>query len=94
MKATASNQAERFADIPNIGPAIAADLTRLGLRHPRDLRGEDAYRLYELLNRVSGKRQDPCVLDTFMSAVDFMNGAASARWWHYTRKRKLLYPDI
>ena len=41
-----------------------------------------------------GKRQDPCVLDTFMAATDFMRGAAAAPWWSYTAQRKLLYGQI
>ena len=36
---------------------------------------------------ATGKRQDPCVLDTFMAATDFMRGAEPAPWWP-TRPRK------
>jgi hypothetical protein len=28
------------------------------------------------------------VLDTFMSAVRFMEGAPALPWWHYTPERK------
>jgi hypothetical protein len=34
------------------------------------------------------------VLDTFMAAVDFMNGAAAAPWWAYTAQRKALYGAV
>jgi hypothetical protein len=43
--------------------------------------------LYQKLNAATGTRNDPCVLDTFMAAVDFMNGAAAAPWWAYTAQR-------
>jgi hypothetical protein len=50
--------------------------------------------LYQKLNAATGTRHDPCVLDTFMAAVDFMNGAAAAPWWNYTAQRKALYGAV
>jgi hypothetical protein len=38
--------------------------------------------------------QLPNVLDTFMSATDFMAGAAPAPWWHYTAQRKALFGPV
>jgi hypothetical protein len=75
-------------DLPNVGPAIAADFVRLGIRTPRELAGRDPYALYDELNRVTGTRHDPCVLDTFISAVRFMDGAPARPWWKYTAERK------
>jgi len=75
-------------DLPNVGPAIAADFMRLGIRSPRELAGHDPYALYDELNRVTGTRHDPCVLDTFISAVRFMDGAPAQPWWKYTAERK------
>ncbi len=75
-------------DLPNVGPAIAADFVRLGIRTPRELAGRDPYALYDELNRVTGTRHDPCVLDTFISAVRFMAGAPARPWWKYTAERK------
>lgn len=77
-----------LTDIPNIGPAMARDLTLLGIEQPDQLRGRDPYRLYEELCRITGKRQDPCVLDVFIAAVRFMEGAPARPWWHYTAERK------
>jgi hypothetical protein len=34
--------------------------------------------LYQKLCAATGQRQDPCVLDTFMAATDFMRGAPAA----------------
>ena len=75
-------------DVPNVGPAIAADFVRLGIRTPRELTGRDPYALYDELNRVTGTRHDPCVLDTFIAAVRFMDGAPARPWWKYTAERK------
>lgn len=80
--------------LPNIGPALAADLRLIGIQVPRELKGRDAFVLYQKLNAATGTRQDPCVLDTFMAAVDFMNGADAAPWWTYTAQRKALYGAV
>ena len=74
--------------LPNVGPAIAADLHRLGIARPRALVGKDPYALYEKLCRITGQRHDPCVLDTFISVVRFMEGASARPWWSYTAERK------
>lgn len=74
--------------IPNIGPAMAADLRLLGIERPEQLRGRDAFALYQQLCDLSAQRHDPCVLDTLMAAVDFMGGAPARPWWHYTAQRK------
>ena len=75
-------------ELPNVGPAIAADFVRLGIRTPRELVGRDPYALYDELNRITGKRHDPCLLDTFIAAVRFMDGAPARPWWKYTAERK------
>lgn len=87
-KAASAADCHRLEQLPNVGPAMAGDLRGLGILHPADLRGQDAYQLYRRLEQASGKRQDPCVLDTFMAVVDFMNGSAPRPWWAYTPERK------
>lgn len=90
-KARTADECERLEQLPNIGPSIAADLRLIGVEHPRDLIDNDALRLYQSLCSVTGKRQDPCVLDTFIAAVDFMRGAEPRPWWAYTASRKARY---
>lgn len=75
-------------DLPSIGKSVAADLRRIGVRTPRDLKGRDPYQLYEKLNRLTGTRHDPCVLDTFIGAVRYAEGAPARPWWHFTGERK------
>ena len=86
--------AMRFEDLPNVGPATAADLRLLGLVHPADLEGQDPLALYRRLEALTGTRQDPCVLDTFMAACDFMSGAPAKPWWAYTGSRKERWPEV
>ncbi|GAC1633112.1 MAG: hypothetical protein NVS9B10_28210 [Nevskia sp.] len=93
-KAATIAAAKRFTELPNIGPAMAQDFAQLGLRHPRELRGLDALTLYRKLCRLTKQRQDPCVLDTFIAAVDFANGAPARPWWDYTAERKRRHPDL
>lgn len=93
-KAASAADCQRLEDLPNIGPAMAADLRALGIVHPRELAHRDAFVLYQGLCALSGKRQDPCVLDTFMAATDFMRGAAPAPWWAYTAQRKRMYGPL
>lgn len=94
MKAKSATDVRVFTDIPNVGPRIANDFRQLGLKTPQDLVGKDAYELYQAMCRVSGTRQDPCVLDTYMAVVDFMTGAPARAWWEYTTNRKKKYPNI
>jgi predicted GIY-YIG superfamily endonuclease len=78
----------RLEDIPNVGPAIAADLRQLGITTPAELPGRDPYVLYDDLCRLTGHRHDPCLLDTFLAAVRYMEGAPKKPWWAYTAERK------
>jgi len=93
-KAATPAHCQRLEQLPNIGPSLAQDLRGIGIRHPSDLCGQDAYVLYRRLCERAGRRQDPCVLDTFMAATDFMAGAPAAPWWHYTPKRKARFGPI
>ncbi len=93
-KAAHADDCEVLEQIPNIGASIAQDLRLIGVDHPRDLKKREAFGLYQALIQATGVRQDPCVLDTFMAAVDFMNGAPAASWWHYTARRKLQFGPV
>lgn len=94
MKARRASGVKRFQDIPNVGPAMERDFRVLGITTPAALKTKDAYRLYQKMCRVSGHRQDPCVLDTYLAVIDFMNGAPPYPWWHYTSERKRQYPHL
>ncbi len=93
-KASTPEDCERLEQLPNIGPSLAADLRLIGIGSPADLRGKDPFVLYQKLCAATGQRQDPCVLDTFMAATDFMRGAPAAPWWAYTAQRKALFGQV
>ncbi|MEO7337184.1 MAG: helix-hairpin-helix domain-containing protein [Caldimonas sp.] len=90
-KAAGAAECHELEQLPNIGPSLAADLRLIGIAYPAQLRGRDALQLYHALCTATGQRQDPCVLDTFMAATDFMDGAPAAPWWHYTARRKATF---
>ena len=94
MTRPSAAECETLEQLPNIGPALAAGLRLIGIREPADLRGKDAFVLYQKLCAATGQRQDPCVLDTFMAAPDFMRGAPAAPWWSYTPQRKALFGQV
>jgi hypothetical protein len=93
-KAATPAECSRLEQLPNIGPSLADDLRLIGILEPQDLRGKDAFVLYQKLCAATGQRQDPCVLDTFMAVVDFMRGSPAAPWWHYTAQRKALFGQV
>jgi hypothetical protein len=74
--------------LPNVGPAVARALRRLGIERSDDLRGQDGEDLFERLCAMDGRRHDPCLLDTFVAVVDHAHGAPARPWWAYSRERK------
>jgi hypothetical protein len=84
--------ARQLRDLRSIGPAMLADFELLGIRSVGQLARCEAGALYEKLWRVTGVRQDPCVLDTFSTAVaqarDPLLPAEQCDWWYWSRVRK------
>ncbi|MFK5891587.1 MAG: helix-hairpin-helix domain-containing protein [Pseudomonadota bacterium] len=74
--------------LPNIGKVMAADLRLVGIIKPQDLIAQNPFYLYEKLCKITHISYDPCVLDVFMSAVNFMEGGAPLPWWSFTQERK------
>ncbi|HAT31443.1 MAG TPA: mitomycin resistance protein [Janthinobacterium sp.] len=77
-----------LTDLPNIGKAGAADLRVLGIESPQQLIGLNPFHMYRMLCEKTKARHDPCVIDVFMSVVDFANGGQARPWWDYTEERK------
>lgn len=84
------NKLTKLTDLPNIGKAMAADLQLLGIHSPKDLIKRDAFKLYDDLCHLTQSKQDPCVIDVFMSVVSFMQGDSPKPWWEYTKTRKTI----
>lgn len=77
--------------IPGIGPSLAADLRRLGIRTVAQLQGRDPEGLYRRLERLTSARQDRCVLYAFRCAVYYAETPRPAarwlKWWNWTDDR-------
>ena len=93
-KVARASEVKKFTDIPNVGKAVADKLVMLKLKSPQELKTEDAFALYTKLNKLTGMRHDPCLLDTFIAAIDFMNGAPAKPWFYSTKDRKKKYPVL
>jgi hypothetical protein len=82
----------QLRDLISVGPAIERNFHLLGIRSVVQLAKRDAHKLYSRLERLTGTRQDPCVLDTFQAAVAQARNprlpAQKCQWWYWSRKRK------
>jgi hypothetical protein len=87
-KATSPNSVKFFEQIPNVGKEIAKDFVLLGLKTPEELISQNAFDLYIRLCQRTKSYHDPCVLDTFLAVVEFMNGKSNKKWWDFSEKRK------
>lgn len=74
--------------IPNVGPAVARMLERLGVAELDDLRGGDPDALFQRICTLDGRRHDPCLLDTFTAVVAYADGGPARPWWEFSRERK------
>jgi hypothetical protein len=86
-------KAERkLGQLVSIGPAMLRDFEMLGIHSVAQLARRNPQRMYQDLCRITGTRQDPCVLDTFSAAVaqarDPLLPPDKCQWWYWSRKRK------
>jgi hypothetical protein len=87
-----ATRARELGDLISIGPAMLRDFKLLGIRSMAQLARQNPRRMYQKMERLTGQRQDPCVLDTFCAAVAQAKNprlpAAECQWWWWSRKRK------
>jgi predicted RecB family nuclease len=85
-------KARELGDLISIGPAMLRDFEMLGIRSVAQLAKQDPERMYKKLERATGQRQDPCVLDTFCAAVAQAKNprlpVEKCQWWWWSTKRK------
>src|ERR1700738_2533531 len=74
--------------LPNVGPATAADLIRLGVASVDDLSRRDPRELYDRIGRMDGVPHDPCVLGTFAAAIHAARTGEVVPWWEFSAQRK------
>ena len=82
----------QLRDLISVGPAMLRDFEQLGIHSISELAKQDPRKMYARLERLTGQRQDPCVLDTFQAAVAQARNprlpAEKCQWWYWSRKRK------
>ena len=82
----------KLEDLVSVGPAIRRDFELLGIHTVARLAQHEPEALYHKLCRKTGKRQDPCVLDTFRAAIEQARDPylppEKCRWWYWSRVRK------
>jgi hypothetical protein len=85
-------RARQLGDLISIGPAMLRDFELLGVRSMKELARQEPLKMYEKLNRKTGQRHDPCVLDVFCAAVAQARNprlpAEKCQWWYWSRKRR------
>jgi hypothetical protein len=95
--APAFRDRRELADLVSVGPATLADFELLGVRTVAELARHEPTALYARLERITLRRQDPCVLDTFSAAVaqarDPHLPPEEAKWWTWSRRRKVASVD-
>ncbi len=95
-KVTQANERQvkerQFQDLVSVGPAIEHDFQMMGIRSVAQLAKQNPKRMYDKLCRLTGQRQDPCVLDTFEAAVaqavNPLLPAEQCQWWYWSKIRK------
>ena len=82
----------QLRDLFSIGPAMLRDFDLLGIRSVAQLAKQNPKTMYSKLQRLTGQRLDPCVLDTFHAAVAQARNprlpAEQCQWWYWSRVRK------
>jgi hypothetical protein len=98
QKKDARPPGRQLGELISIGPAMLRDFELLGIRSVAELARQNPQRMYEKMERATGERQDPCVLDTFCAAVAQARNPRLAvekcQWWWWSRRRKERSKDV
>jgi Pathogenicity locus len=82
----------RLKDLRGIGVKMLGDFEKLGIRSVNELKSRDAKKLYDRMCKLTGTRQDPCVLDTYRCAIEQARHpdlpVEQTNWWYWSRVRK------
>ena len=79
---------KNLQEIPNVGKAFEKYFNSIGISSPKQLIGNDPYKMYNELCNATHQKHDPCVIDVFISAVRYMEGGPPKKWWEFTEERK------
>ncbi len=92
MATTPKHEARKLTDLRGIGKALLKDFDLLAVRSVAELARQDGDELYHRLCKLTNSRQDPCVHDTFVCAVEQARNPDLPRekcdWWYWSGIRK------
>ena len=93
-----AEKTRKLGNLISVGPAMLRDFELLGIRSVAGLARQNPQRMYEKMERATGQRQDPCVLDTFCAAVAQAKNPRLAvekcQWWWWSKRRKKRNKDV
>ena len=88
---TTATRERKLRDLVSVGAKTCEDFELLGVRTVAQLAERDPEKLYRDLQRKTGQRQDPCVLDVFRAAVEQARNPRlpleKCQWWYWSRVR-------
>jgi hypothetical protein len=77
--------------IPVVGPGIARDLNRLGIKKVSCLKGQNLQKLYDRFCILEGHQVDRCLLYVFRCAAYFASNEKHdpelLKWWNWKDKK-------
>ncbi len=90
-----TQQIKELTLIPGVGKSIALDLLHIGITRIDDLKGKNAYELFDQSNEYAGCVQDKCLLYVFKCAIYFAETPEKKRdneklkWWNWKDEKIL-----
>jgi hypothetical protein len=90
MTPTRRSSLKELQTIPGVGPKIAANLWKLGIRSVADLRDGDPEAIYRALEEREGGPVDRCALYVMRCAVYYAShkkhSLEKLKWWNWKDK--------
>lgn len=83
-----SKQKSELLTLMNVGPAVLKDLHLLGIEKIIQLRNESPDHLFEKLQKITGKKHDPCMWDVFAAIIHEAQTGEKLPWWKWSAIRK------
>ncbi|ABS78524.1 Mitomycin resistance protein mcrB [Coxiella burnetii] len=74
--------------LKNVGQATYEDLKKLDIHSITALAKADPDELYTRLQRITQRKQNPCVWDVFAAIIHEARTGVKQPWWQWTKVRK------